>query len=155
MHGCCLNRARLATKLDLMLEELVCSERVRADLLRATAAAAPRECAAVLGGSRGPGRASITQLVEVPNVGRGEDAFAVDPVDFARAERAITRRGLTFLGFAHSHPRGAAAPSLRDLKELWTGCFHLIAGASQVRAFWLDRSRVPHAVALTAQEARS
>ena len=67
MSGCCLNRAHLATKLGGMPEELVWTESVRGDLLRAASTAAPRECAAVLGGEADGARTAITALVEVPN----------------------------------------------------------------------------------------
>lgn len=131
-----------------MPDELVWTEAVREDLLRAASAAAPGECAAVLGGEPGRDRTAITELIEVPNAARSDDAFVVDPADFARAQQALEGLGAAFVGFAHSHPRGAAAPSMRDCAELWTGCVHLIAADQQVRAFWLDRERVVHALPL-------
>ena len=131
-----------------MPEELVWTESVRSDLLRAASTAAPRECAAVLGGESDGARTAITSLVEVPNAHPEPDAFEITPADFARAQRALEDRGAKFIGFAHSHPRGAAAPSLRDRAELWTGCVHLIAGGEHVRAFWLDADRTMHALQL-------
>ncbi|MEC8252424.1 MAG: M67 family metallopeptidase [Planctomycetota bacterium] len=131
-----------------MPEELVWTERVQSDLLRAASAASPRECAAVLGGEAAGARTAITSLIEVPNAHPEPDAFEITPADFARAQRALEDRGAAFIGFAHSHPRGAAAPSLRDRAELWTGCVHLIAGGEQVRAFWLDVDRTVRALPL-------
>ena len=98
MPGCCLNRARLATKLGRMPDELVWTEAVRDDLLRAASAAAPGECAAVLGGEPGRDRTAITELIEVPNAARSDDAFVVDPADFARAQQALEGLGAAFVG---------------------------------------------------------
>ena len=135
-----------------MVDDVVWTGDVRDRLLRAAAAAAPRECVVVLGGTRAGSRASVTDLVPVANAAFGGDSFAVAPEAFARAEDTLRGRGLTFLGFAHSHLEGAPSPSLRDRAELWTGCLQLIVAGSQVRAYLLDRDRTPHVVTLTMQE---
>lgn len=134
-----------------MVDDVVWTEDVRERLLHAAAAAAPRECAVVLGGTRAGSRASVTDLIPVTNAAFDSDSFAVAPEDFARAESTLRGRGRTFLGFAHSHLEGAPSPSLRDRAELWTGCLQLIIAGSRVRAYLLDRDRTPHAVTLTMQ----
>ena len=129
-----------------MPDEVGWKEVLRAALVRAGRAAHPREFAAVLGGDRG-GRATwVSCFVEVPNTARCADAFAVEPPAFAAAERELRRRGCAFVGFAHSHPRGVAAPAARDRAELWTECVQVITSADDVRAYWLDARRTAHAL---------
>lgn len=136
-----------------MPDELLWTEDARAALLALARAAAPRECAALLGGHRDGGATCITDVEALANRAAGDDAFAVGSREFLRAEGALAARGLTFLGFAHSHPRGAAAPSARDRAELWTGCVQLITDGSQVRAFWLDERRAVRPLPLGSAEA--
>ena len=135
-----------------MGEDVVWTKDVRDRLLDAAEAAAPRECAVVLGGTRAGSQTSVTDLVPVANFAFDGDSFVVAPEAFARAEHTLRGRGLTFLGFAHSHPEGAPAPSLRDRAELWTGCLQLIVAGSRVRAYRLDRDRTPHVLTLKMQE---
>lgn len=120
-----------------MPDEIAWTEQVQGALLRAASAAAPRECAVLLGGERREHATWITDLVELPNVARGDDAFEVPPAAFARAEQQLAARGAPFVGFAHSHPRGSCAPSLRDREQLWTGCVQLITDGRRIEAFWL------------------
>ena len=134
-----------------MADEVIWTEAVRDQLLRAAAAAAPRECVVVLGGTRAGTQTSVTDLVAVPNAAFSCDSFALAPDVFASAEHTLRDPGLAFLGFAHSHPEGTPAPSLRDRAELWTGCLQLIVAGERVHAYRLDRDRVPHVVSLTMQ----
>lgn len=122
-------------------------------LRRAAAAAWPREVAAVLGGHRAGDAVHVATCLPCPDAGAG-DHFAVAPTWFLAAEAALRDRGLACVGFAHSHPRASAAPSLRDRAELWPDCVQLILGAAApdawtVGAFWRDRETVqplPYAI---------
>lgn len=96
-------------------------------LLELARAALPREFVAALGGALRDGEATVDEVLPLPNVAADDDTFAVDPLAFARAEHELARRGHRWLGFVHSHPRGAAAPSSRDREQLWPHCLQLIA----------------------------
>lgn len=128
-----------------MLDEIVWTGDARNALLRCARAAAPRECAALLGGARDGTAVTVTELVELANVATTDDAFEVTPAAFAAAENALRERGAELVGFAHSHPSGACAPSARDRAELWTGCVQAITDGDAVQAFWLtaDRAVLP------------
>jgi len=138
-----------------MPDHVACPEDLRAALLRAADAARPRELVAALGGRRGDRVTCVTEFVELGNVARTDDAFTVDPATFAAAEQQLRSRGCSFVGFAHSHPRGVAAPSARDRAELWTGCVQLIAAGGDLRAFWLDPQRSVRTLPLRTAEAAS
>lgn len=92
----------------------------------AMAAAWPREFVALLGGPGG-GTGPVTTIVPVPNAAAGDDAFVVRPADFAAGEHRLRAAGAAWLGFVHSHPHGAAAPSRADHAALWRDCLQLIA----------------------------
>ena len=96
---------------------------------RAAAAAWPREAVAVLGGHDRGDTVEVTAVVPIDGAG-ADDGFAVPPAAFARAEAALRAAGAAWRGFAHSHPRGAAAPSRRDRRELWRGCVQVIVGGT-------------------------
>lgn len=135
-----------------MLTRVTIDAALHARLLQLARAAAPRECVAALGGTVHDGHASVTAARPLPNAARGDDAFAVDPIAFCRADRALTRRDRRWLGFVHSHARGAAAPSARDRQQLWPDCLQLIVAAgadgdARVAAFVL-RDGAPRALPL-------
>lgn len=116
-----------------------------------TAAAWPREMAALLGGRR-EGEAVVVEAI-VALAGAGEAlGFAVDPLRFLAAEARLHAAGWAWLGFVHSHPGGVAAPSAHDRATLWRGCIQLVVGGVDptrlhVGAYWLDES-VPHPLPL-------
>jgi len=112
---------------------------LRAQLVAVLRAALPAEGVALLGGRRDGQDLRLGALLPLPNVLAAADAFAVDPVDFARAQRDLPAAA-PWLGFAHSHPGGTACPSAADARSLWRGCLHVIAGLQQQRtllaAWW-------------------
>ena len=68
--------------------------------------------------------------------------FLIDPKDHIDARREGRARGLDILGFYHSHPRGAAVPSVTDLTEAaYPGSLYAIIGLGaavpEVRVFEL------------------
>ncbi len=135
-----------------MADEIALTDAARRALLVAAREAAPRECAAVLGGARGARRTAVTDVLPVPNVAARDDRFEVSPESFFTAEQELARRGREFVGFAHSHPRGACAPSSRDRETLWSGCVQLITDGEVVRAFRIDGERTVHPLPLCAAE---
>lgn len=79
-------------------------------------AAAPREACGLLLGQG----ARVLALAPTRNLAAAEDAFEIDTALHLRLQRlARTRRGRDVLGVWHSHPRGPAVPSARDLEGAW------------------------------------
>jgi proteasome lid subunit RPN8/RPN11 len=73
----------------------------------------PRECCGLLIG-RGD---EIVEAVPVPNLAAEPGRFLVDPESHIRTRRDMRGRGLSVVGFYHSHPSSPAAPSARDVAE--------------------------------------
>lgn len=109
---------------------------------RAAAAAWPREAVAVLGGRHDGDAVAVTAVVPIEGAGDAT-GFTVPPAAFVRTEAALRAAGVTWCGFAHSHPGGAAAPSARDRRELWPRCLQLIVGGAApdawtAAAYWFE-----------------
>jgi proteasome lid subunit RPN8/RPN11 len=89
-------------------------------------ATAPAECCGLLLGRAGEVLASrpTRNAAEEPT-----RRFLIDPKDHVDGRREARARGLEVIGFYHSHPNGAAEPSVTDLAEA-TYPDHLYAIAS-------------------------
>jgi proteasome lid subunit RPN8/RPN11 len=106
--------------------------------------ARPAECCGVLVGGEG----RIDLAVPARNIadesgGDPTRRFVIDPADHIQARREARRRGLTVVGFYHSHPATPAWPSPTDIAESNYGdAVHLIVSlagdAADVRLFRLE-----------------
>ncbi len=67
--------------------------------------------------------------------GAGRTRFAIAPEDVFAAHRLAAARGLTVVGFYHSHPFGEARPSARDFALAWPGYLYAIVADDALRAF--------------------
>lgn len=120
-----------------------CPRQVAERIRDAARRAAPHEACGVLGGHRHGDHVAVECWIELGPEHPAVDAFSVDPAAFARAEAELRADGVSWVGFVHSHPGGAACPSVRDLEQLWRGCLHLVVGGRALRdigAFWLQDS---------------
>jgi proteasome lid subunit RPN8/RPN11 len=106
--------------------------RIDADVLAAigagAAAAYPNEgCGALLGKSAG-GLRHVTASLPVPNTETGTPRmrFEVAPRDYMAVEDEADRRGLSLLGFWHSHPDDTAQASKTDRAYAWEGLLTVI-----------------------------
>ena len=105
---------------------VICPERV---LLRASAdarARLPAECCGVLVGQRTGGNWRLADYLPLRNRSHRTGAFAVDPVEFIRAEADARARGWQLCGFLHSHPDGNPIPSGVDRRHAWPGYLQII-----------------------------
>lgn len=122
-----------------MLRNVFIDPGLRAELAAACRAEPAREFVGLLGGRTTPGAVRATAWVRLPNVAARDDAFAVDPVAFARAEADLRARELAWLGFVHSHVRAGASLSHTDREHLWRDCLQFVAsvhgGAFALRGF--------------------
>jgi proteasome lid subunit RPN8/RPN11 len=76
--------------------------------------AAPDECCGLLLGRKD----EIVEAIRARNIAADPATrFVIDPTDHFGAIRTARARSLQIVGFYHSHPRSAPAPSLRDLAE--------------------------------------
>lgn len=117
-------------------------------LLAGARATAPREFVGLLAGQAGDAASSVLvvqALFELPNLAADDDTYEVPAAAFAAAEARARGDGHTFLGFVHSHPRGAPEPSRRDVSAWWPHCVQLIVGSdthdtpiAALRAYWRD-----------------
>jgi len=100
------------------------------EIAAAAAAAYPNEgCGALLG----PRAGHVTETFDLPNseAGAPRVRFAVAPLDYLAVEDAADRRGLSLLGFWHSHPDHPALPSKTDRAYAWVGLLTVIVSVPQ------------------------
>lgn len=76
------------------------------------------------------GLAVVECAIEARNTAVNDDRFEVDPLDHMTAQREARAAGLEVLGAWHSHPRGPARPSERDVREALPGWVHVVVDAS-------------------------
>jgi proteasome lid subunit RPN8/RPN11 len=89
---------------------------------------APDECCGVLIGRPVEGEVEVREAHAVPNVWEGDrsNRFALDPHEHLRLQRESRERGLSVVGFYHSHPTGSTEPSAFDAELAWPDCLYLI-----------------------------
>lgn len=102
---------------------------VKAAIFAQAAASHPRECCGLIEGVRDGTVFRVTALHPARNLSDRSDRFEIDPADHVAAQKAARANGQAIIGCYHSHPHGAAQPSLTDL-----------AGAAQEDFLWLIAS---------------
>lgn len=95
------------------------------DAIRAEAARAyPHEgCGALIGR---PGEVGETLALPNQEQDRPRTRFTVSPADYLATEASADARGLSLLGFWHSHPDHPARPSETDRAYAWPGLLTLV-----------------------------
>ena len=95
---------------------------------------APRECVGLVGGFGG----DLCAVFPLENIADDPtDQYQVALGDQQVALQTIANAGLKLCAVYHSHPRAAAVPSLRDIREAFPG-IHIIIGMGKglvTRAF--------------------
>lgn len=86
----------------------------------------------------------VRMVYALTNVDDSPVSFTLDPVEHHGAWRHARAHGWDIGGAFHSHPRGDARPSPRDLRELPSWWLHLIVGwaatTPRVRAWRIESS---------------
>lgn len=113
----------------------------RSGLEAAARAARPHEGCGLLAGAGDGDRWTVHAMIALPNRAAASDRFAIEPAAFLAALARLPDTGLAWLGFWHSHPDGAATPSVVDRAELWRPHLHVIAapqraGTCELAAFF-------------------
>lgn len=117
-----------------------------ADAIRAHALAdAPNECCGILAGVMEADRILVREVHPADNVWEGERThrFLLDPRAQLRVQRDCRERGLSVVGFYHSHPEGAAVPSGFDTELAWPEMSYVIVALRdgrfhELRSWQLD-----------------
>jgi len=81
-------------------------------------------CGALVGPAGGP----VVESLSLPNreTEKPRTRFAVSAHDYMEVEDAAESRGLSLLGFWHSHPDHPARPSETDRRYAWEGLLTLV-----------------------------
>jgi proteasome lid subunit RPN8/RPN11 len=91
---------------------------------------APAECCGVLVGAGD----DVIEAVPAKNLSPDPNRFLLDPKTHIAAERDARGRGLTVVGFYHSHPHSAARPSATDIAESsYAEAVHVIVSLAQAQ----------------------
>ncbi|NWF68654.1 MAG: M67 family metallopeptidase [Chloroflexi bacterium] len=101
-------------------------------LVAAAQRAAPREACGVIGG-----KGSVVQRVlALDNVAANPQThYVLDGADFVRAWAALEKEGLDLLGIYHSHPKGEALPSSKDIQDAaYPDAVYVIIGLAGAKA---------------------
>lgn len=81
------------------------------EMIKHARAEAPLEAGGLLAGSD----STVERVYPVRNVDRSETSFLLDPEEQYRVFVEIEALGQELVGIYHSHPRGPAYPSARDV----------------------------------------
>ncbi|MCL4524076.1 MAG: M67 family metallopeptidase [Acidobacteria bacterium] len=97
-----------------------------------------QECCGLLAGRDGV----ISEIFPAKNALESATEFEIAPAELFRIFRAIREAGLEHLGIYHSHPRGPATPSARDVERAFypEAAYFVIAG--ETRAFEIRDGKV-------------
>lgn len=107
----------------------------------------PRECCGFILGEVRAGLRNVVLLIPTYNdreASAQSNRFAIDPMEFLKAERTAQREKLMLLGFYHSHPNGSARPSAFDLEHAWPWYSYVIVSvrdgiAEQITSWTLNK----------------
>ncbi len=95
-------------------------------IVRHALAETPRECCGLLLGAGD----DVVEAVASTNLSSDPNRFLIDPAAHFSARRDARRRGLSVVGFYHSHPHSSAQPSSTDEAEAsYDEHLHLIISA--------------------------
>jgi len=88
------------------------------------------------------GRREVERVLPLPNAHPNPlSAYLAEPLALLKALRALEEEGMALLAIYHSHPRGPAFPSPKDLQEARWRVPYVIFGTDGFRAFLLPEGR--------------
>jgi proteasome lid subunit RPN8/RPN11 len=90
-----------------------CRAAALTDVIAHAREARPSECCGVLVGNND----EILETVRIRNLAESGTRYLLDPKGHIDARRNARRRGLSVVGFYHSHPGTPAEPSPTDIAE--------------------------------------
>jgi proteasome lid subunit RPN8/RPN11 len=119
---------------------LVLPQRLYREILVQAEAELPNECCGLLAGY--PGTSRVTRRLPLVNALASPIEFESEPRSLFEAFRTMRREGLDVLAVYHSHPKGEAVPSRKDVERSYSPeVVNLIVsfkdGKPELRAWWL------------------
>jgi len=88
------------------------------------------------------GRREVERVLPLPNAHPNPlSAYLAEPLSLLKALKALEEEGMALLAIYHSHPRGPAFPSPKDLQEARWRVPYVIFGTDGFRAFLLPEGR--------------
>lgn len=112
-------------------------------------AAFPNEGGGFLLGQIAPDEITIEDITQVENTFAEEEQYhryQMTPLDWARLEDEAEARGLSLVGYYHSHPNAPAVPSVYDRDHALPNFIYIITSvregrAAEIRAWQLRANR--------------
>ncbi|MFN8529257.1 MAG: M67 family metallopeptidase [Anaerolineae bacterium] len=128
---------------------VILKQALRAKIFAALEGTYPNEGGGFLLGTKQGDTVIIRDTVQIENVFEAEEQYhryAMTPLDWARLEDEADARGLTLVGYFHSHPDSPAIPSIYDRDHALPNFTYLItqvnsAHAVDLRAWRLREDR--------------
>ncbi len=93
------------------------SSNLQQEIFKQMEAGYPNEVGGFLLGSQKQDNVTVSEIIQIENVFEKEEQFhryAMTPQDWARLEDQADERGLTLVGYYHSHPDSPAIASIYD-----------------------------------------
>lgn len=118
----------MPVKLDCSLQQ---------DIFRHLETTYPNEGGGFLLGVSNGERVQITETIQIQNVFAAEEQYhryAMTPQDWARLEDEADARGLSLVGYYHSHPDSPAIPSVYDRDHALPHFVYLITQVQDAKA---------------------
>lgn len=106
-------------------------------IFRHLEAAHPNEGGGFLLGSQDAETVRIVDIIPIENVFEKEEQYhryAMTPLDWARLEDQADERGLTLVGYFHSHPDSPAIPSIYDRDHALPNFTYIITQVNEAKA---------------------
>ncbi|NDJ61776.1 MAG: M67 family metallopeptidase [Chloroflexi bacterium] len=116
---------------------IVLSETLQAQIFAQMEAAYPNEGGGFLLGALEAETVTIREIVQIENVFAAEEQYhryAMTPADWMRLEDDAEARGLTLVGYYHSHPNAAPIPSTFDRDHALPNFTYLITSVQAGKA---------------------
>lgn len=109
----------------------------------------PNEGGGFLLGTSTDGLLRVQDVIQIQNVFAAEEQYhryAMTPLDWARLEDEADERGLTLVGYYHSHPDSPAVPSIYDRDHALPNFTYIITSvqagkAAEMRVWQLQDDR--------------
>lgn len=129
--------------------EVILKQSLKQQIIQQLEAAHPDEAGGFLLGVQTEDIVTIEGVVPVDNVFEQAERFhryAMNPVDWMRLEDEADARGLSLVGYYHSHPDSPAIPSIYDRDHALPNFVYLITsimptGAAEMLAWHLQDDR--------------
>jgi proteasome lid subunit RPN8/RPN11 len=116
---------------------VILSPELQSRIFRHLESTYPNEGGGFLLGTQATDSVRIADTIQIDNVWAAEEQFhryAMTPQDWARLEDEADARGLTLVGYYHSHPDSPAIPSVFDRDYALPNFVYIITQVQEAKA---------------------